>query len=348
MTLINSCATCDCDVVIVGAGPAAFAAAINLASEGARVIIVDEKGPGGQVATSSKIENVFGIPSPGLTGAELMDRAIDQAIKVFGVKLRSPFRVVRHTHDETSGVHTLISVNRERITARAVLLALGASPRRLDAKGIEQFMNRGVSYGSPQYHQPDEWVGKKVAIIGGGNSSGQAARFLSACHECHVRMFVRGEGLEDDMSRYLLSHVQEASNIEVFPHSTLKGVDGDDQWMKTIAIETRDGDKVTTTDIPVDYLFIQIGNEPPTGWLDVELDSHGYIYTDRDLPSGVWPEVVVGRPALPYETSKPGVFAAGDVRAFVPKRMSVAIGEGAAAAVSIYRHLTVVNGKAKH
>lgn len=325
---------CAYDVAIIGAGPAGVAAAISLSSEGVKVVVLDEKGPGGQVASSSKVENVFGVPVGGLTGQQLMDRGIDQAM-AFGAKFVSPFRAVRIRKEESYFVIT--AANRQEITAASVVLALGVSYRRLDANGIEKFMGRGVLYGSPQYQVPDQWKGKRVGIIGGGNSAGQASRFLSGCEECQVNVFVRGEGLETDMSKYLIQHVMDTPNILVHPHSNLVQVLGNDDWMSGILIK-RDGKEQS---VELDYLLVQIGAEPHTGWMidTLELDPKGYILTDRDIPIDKWPDI--GRKPLRFETSLPGVFTAGDVHSGSPNRMSVAVGAGHALAVSVYQYLTL-------
>jgi thioredoxin reductase (NADPH) len=324
----------DFDVAIIGGGPAGIAAAISIVTEGPTVAVLDQKGPGGQIATSSKIENVFGVGVGGKSGAELMGISIDQA-KAFGTRFLSPFNAVRMTRDSQTGLFTIVASNRERVIAKAVVLALGASARRLEKPGVAELNNRGVYYGAPQYHVPQQWVGKRVGIIGGGNSAGQAGLFLSNCADCRVNVFVRGEGLEQDMSRYLVARFQQAK-IEVHPHSNLLRVEGE----STLRSATFDQQGFERS-FDLDYLLIQIGAEPPTGWLEgtIELDSKGYILTDRDLPKGLWHEDEQGRKPLRYETSVPGVFAAGDAHAFTPNRMSCAVGEGHALAVSAYKYL---------
>lgn len=333
---------CDFDVAIIGGGPTGVAAAISLKYEGPRVVLLAENGLGGQVAGSPKIQNVFGVPVDGISGSELMGRGIDQA-NYFDVKLRSPFRAVRIAKG-TDGLISVIAANRERIKATAVVLALGASHRRLNAEGIEQFMGRGVAYGPPQYQIPEQWHGKHVGIVGGGNSAGQVALFLSACTGCQVHVFVRGKGLEDGMSNYLIENMKEADNVKVYPHSKLKKVNGNEERIQSVDVEC-DGKVIS---VPLDYLSIQIGAEPQTGWLeeDIALDKRGFILTDRDLPLDKWPENV-GRAPFRFETSMPGVFTGGDVHAEVPNRMSCAIGEGAILSVSVFRYLMTMYEKKK-
>lgn len=332
--------TPDFDVAIIGGGPAGIAAAISIVTEGPSVVVLDQKGLGGQIATSSKIENVFGVGVGGKSGSELMGTAIDQA-KAFGTRFRSPFNAVRLTRDEQTGLFTIVASNRERVVTKSVILALGASARRLEKPGVAELNNRGVYYGAPQYHVPEQWVGKKVGIIGGGNSAGQAGLFLANCSDCGVSVFVRGEGLEQDMSRYLVTRFQQAS-IEVHPHCNLLRVEGE-SMLKSAIFDQHGTEKA----FDLDYLLIQIGAEPPTGWLEdtVQLDSKGYILTDRDLPKGLWQEDTEGRKPLRYETSMPGVFAAGDSHAFTPNRMSCAVGEGHAMAVSVYKYLTLLHDR---
>jgi thioredoxin reductase (NADPH) len=333
----NTVEGADYDVAIIGAGPAGLAMAIGLQPEGPQCMLLDEKGPGGQVAGSSKIVNVFGVPVGGIPGRELMSLGTDQA-RFLGAEIRSPFRAVRIFRDPDNGLINVIAANRERIKAGTVVLALGASHRRLNADGVEQFMDRGVLYGPPQYHLPVQWENKTVGIVGGGNSTGQAADFLSQCLGCKVHIFVRGEGLEKDMSRYLLKTVMKAPNITVHAHSSIKQVIGNGDRMKSVMVKTGD----TVNEVPLDYLSILIGAEPQTGWLqeDIKLDEKGYILTDRDLPPGVWPESS-GRLPFRFETSMPGVFCGGDVHAESPNRMSCAVGEGHAVAVSVYKYIAM-------
>lgn len=335
MSQITTCSACDFDVAIIGGGPAGVAAAIGLTTEGVRVVVLDELQAGGQVASTSKIENVFGAPDGGYTGIQFMGRGIDQAT-AFGAKFRSRFRAVRILKDPVSGLFTIVAAGRERVTAAAVLLATGASFRRLEADDVERYLGRGVSYGAPQYQFPDQWTSKRVGIIGGGNSAGQAASFLSTCPGCTVDIFVRSEGLEHDMSSYLVDRVVEQKCVTVHSFSTVQAVRGDGECLRSVIVSQKDEKK----EVPLDHLFVLIGAVPQTGWLEgtVALDEKGYILTDSDLPEGVWPKEE-GRSALRFETSLPGVFAAGDSHSGSPNRMSIAVGEGHAVAVTLYRYL---------
>jgi len=262
-----------------------------------------------------------------------MGIGIDQA-KMFGTKFKPHFNAVRLLKNPKTEVFTILGNNRERITAKAVVLGLGASPRRLEKPGVAELEGRGVSYGAPQYHTPAQWAGRKVGIIGGGNSAGQAGLFLASCEGCEVNVFVRGEGLEQDMSRYLVERFRKAK-IKVHHHSNLVRVEGNDKMEEVIFTKAGVEEKFS-----LDYLLIQIGSQPPTGWLEevVSLDDKGYIPSDLDLPADAWP-TSEGRAPLRYETSLPGVFVGGDAHALTPNRMSCAVGEGHALGVSVYKYL---------
>lgn len=326
------------DVAIVGAGPAGVAAALGLRPEGLRVIILDAKYPGGQISGSSLVENVFGAGADGRTGLAMMAGGLDQALK-FGTVLKTPFHAVRLIPPEGElGCYTIVDANRERITADAVVLALGAAPRRLDAENLDGFLGRGVAYGSPQYEVASQWTGKRVGLVGAGNGAGQAASFLAQCDNCHVIVFSRGDGLESSMSYYLLERIKQAgSRVTVYPKTTIKRINGGDGSIKSVLIDKGGA----LEEVELDFLFIQIGGVPPTGWLDsckIAVNEKGYLLTDRDLPEDVWANA--DRPPFLFETSLRGVFAGGDVRFGSPSRMSVALGEGAALAPSVYNFLS--------
>jgi len=323
------------DVAIIGGGPAGIAAAIGIAPEGPSVVVLEHKNLGGQIATSSLIENVFGVGVHGKTGSQLMGAALEQARK-FNTHFREMFTAVRIVKDPKTGIFTILSHVHSRVNARCVVLALGSAPRALDVPGVAEYTNRGVVYGSPQYHVPEQWANRNVGIIGGGNSGGQAALFLAKCPGCSVHVFVRGAGLEQDMSRYLVDRFHKA-NIIVHPHSTLQRVTGK-QMLEKAVFKTEAGEE----EFPLNFLLIQIGAQPPTGWLEdsgIVMDAKGYILTDRDLPDGLWPAAAEKREPHRFETSMPGVFAIGDAHAKTPNRMSCAVGEGHAAAVEVYKYL---------
>jgi thioredoxin reductase (NADPH) len=316
------------DLVIVGAGPAGLAAAVYGASEGLKVLAVDSEGPGGQASQSSKIENYLGFPA-GLSGADLTARAVAQAsrfkaemlipVEAVALERNDPFRVIRFG-DGTAA------------NAKSVLIATGVSYRMLPAEGADQFAGAGVFYGASGV-EATEYANQDVAVIGGGNSAGQAALFLAA-KASSVRIIVRGPDLGATMSAYLVDRIAETPNIEVVGSSEVLAVRGDPH-VETIEIDGPAGQR----SIPVAAAFVYIGQAPRTDWLggEVQRDDHGFVLTGNECtPAAAWS---LGRLPLPLETSLPGVFAAGDVRAGSTKRVASAAGEGAMAVRMIHEHL---------
>jgi thioredoxin reductase (NADPH) len=322
------------DVVIVGGGPAGLGASVYAASEGLRTVLVERQATGGQAGQSSRIENYLGFPD-GVTGAQLTDRARRQAHKfgaeilttrdVVGLDLRASSRAVRFADGGEVVAHT-------------VLLATGISYRKLDVPGADALTGRGVFYGSAATEAPT-CAGQDVYIVGAANSAGQAAVFLSR-HAERVTMLVRSDGLERSMSYYLMRQIDEIPNIEVRLTTEVIGLDGDDHLEGLTLCNTRAGTQET---VGAGYLFVFIGAEPRTDWLDgmVTRDGRGFVLTGPDLlvdghrPRG-WD---LDRDPYYLEASAPGVFAAGDVRANSIKRVASAVGEGAMAIQLLHAYL---------
>jgi thioredoxin reductase (NADPH) len=325
------------DLVIVGAGPAGLAAAVYAASEGLATAVIEREVPGGQAGTSSAIENYLGFPD-GISGVDLAERARRQAEK-FGAEMLMLRGVT--AGGVVDGVFRSELSDGTSVRSRCVLCASGVSWRRLDAPGIDRLLHAGVYYGAaisevPGVRDKDVWV------VGGGNSAGQAAMNFATVARS-VTMLVRGEGLASTMSSYLARRIADAPNVAVRSHSEVAAVDGHD-WLRTITLrDTRsDGRDV----VKGHALFVCIGGVAHTGWLSgagLLMDAAGYLVTGRDLrdpAQNVGREVwTLPRDPYPLETSRPGVFAAGDVRRGSTKRVAAAVGEGAMAVELVHRFL---------
>jgi len=311
------------DFAIVGAGPAGLGAAVYAASEGLSVLVLDADAPGGQAGASSKIENYLGFPT-GLSGQELAARAFVQAQK-FGAE----FAVAREvTRLHCGNGHPVLDMaDGDSIRARAVLIASGARYRKPAVADLPRFEGRGVYYRAShmeaQFCRDDE-----VVVIGGGNSAGQAAVFL-AKHARHVHMLVRGDGLARTMSRYLVQRIESTANISLHPRSELAALAGDEQ-LERVAWRGENG---VVTEHAIAHVFVFIGADPNTQWLQncVALDAQGFVRTGNDLRPADFDLETWNRPRLPYafETNRPGIFAAGDVRSGSVKRVASSVGEGA-------------------
>ena len=304
------------DLLILGAGPAGLAAAVYAGSEGLDVLVADASAPGGQAGTSSKIENYPGFPT-GVSGGELARRTAVQAQK-FGAEIRVPCRATALKCE--GGGHKRVEFDGgEAVTARAVLIATGARYRRLGLDNEDVFAGTGVYYGATQM-EATMCAGRTVAVVGGGNSAGQAAMFLSERTE-RVLMLVRGDSLAGSMSRYLVERLEAAENVELMYGTRATALHGDAEAgrLDRVTLATDDGED----EREVGGLFVMIGADPCTGWLkgSVALDDHGFVLTGRDAGEGV--EYLA--------TSCPGVLAAGDVRSGSIKRVATAVGEGAMA-----------------
>ncbi|MFB6478874.1 FAD-dependent oxidoreductase [Streptomyces virginiae] len=322
------------ECVIVGAGPAGLAAGVYSASEGLSTLMLDSRAPGGQAGTSSLIENYLGFPS-GLSGGDLTRRATIQASR-FGAEILHPVEVVSLTRDDPAKILTL--ADGTEISAETVLLATGVSYNRLDAPGADRFEGAGLYYGAATT-ESSACISQHVFIVGGANSAGQAAVHF-AKYAARVTILVRAASLDASMSRYLIDEIDRTPNIEVKVRTTVVSLAGDEHLEH---ITLHDAETGEDTEIPARFMFTFIGARPHTDWLAgvVERDEYGFVLTGSDLISngGELPaEWSLERAPYPLETSVPGVFAAGDVRAHSVKRVASGVGEGAMAVSLIHRY----------
>jgi thioredoxin reductase (NADPH) len=322
------------DVVVIGGGPAGLGAAVYAASEGLRTVLVEKKATGGQAGQSSRIENYLGFPD-GVSGAQLTDRARRQALK-FGAELLSTREVVGL---EVAGSARLVRfADGTAIGAHAAVLATGVMYRRLEANGLGDLTGRGVFYGSTSTEAPS-CKGQDVYIIGGANSAGQAAVYFSKFAR-RVHILIRSEDLTRSMSQYLIAQIAAIETIEVHTCTEVVAGAGAEHLEQIDLLHIPSGQ---TRTVPAQWLFVFIGAEPRTDWLDgvVARDSRGFVVTGTDLvaegrrPTG-WS---LPRDPYPLESSVPGVFAAGDVRSDSVKRVASAVGEGAMAVTLVHRYL---------
>ncbi|MBB3348313.1 cyclic nucleotide-binding domain-containing thioredoxin-disulfide reductase [Sphingomonas sp. BK069] len=312
------------DVAVVGAGPAGLAASVYAASEGLSTIVVEGSAPGGQAGTSSRIENYIGFPT-GISGHALAGRAQVQAQK-FGARLAVSRQVV--ALDCSSVPYVLTLEDGERIAARTVVIATGARYRRLNLPGYERFEGRGIYYAATQI-EAQLCAGRDAVVVGGGNSAGQAAVFLSrTCR--HVHVLVRSEGLAATMSDYLVQRLQRAANITVRALTEISSLEGEDYlshvtWSDRI---TGESERRATG-----ALFVMIGADPNTDWLRgcIPLDAAGFVLTGRTEDGTL--------PLSPYATGLRGVFAVGDVRSDSVKRVASSVGEGSVVISAVHRVL---------
>ena len=326
------------DLAIVGGGPAGLAAAVYGASEGLKTVMVEREAPGGQAALSSRIENYLGFPS-GLSGADLTRRAVAQA-KRFGVEIVAPQDVVRLRVD--GPYRYLLLSDGTEISCHALLLATGVQWRMLAVPGMDRLRGAGVYYGGTAT-EAIACRGEDVYIVGGANSAGQAAMFFSS-YANRVVMLVRGDSLAATMSQYLIEQIRETANIQVEYGVRVVEVHGDDH-LDSISILCGHTGKVES--VPANSLFVFIGAEPRTAWLDgtVERNERGFILTGPDLMrSGKRPKGwALDRDPSLLETSIPGVFAVGDVRYGSVKRVASGVGEGSVAIQFIHQYLSKVS-----
>lgn len=325
------------DAIVIGGGPAGLANAVYGASEGLRMAIVESHATGGQAGTSSLIENYLGFPS-GVTGADLAHRATAQARRfgaeviagqaVVGLRREDPYRVV-------------VLADGTELTAYCVVITTGMSARKLVVPGIDALHGRGVYYGAAM-SEAARYRGADVCVVGGANSAGQGALFFSR-YARRVYILVRASGLAPVMSQYLVDRIHATSNIEVVPHVDVEGVEGATALSAVLVKDARTGERRV---IPSSAMFIFIGTKPHADAFAgvLELDDSGSILTGSDLPrehgrERGWP---LARSPYAFETSMPGVFAAGDVRAGANRRVAAAVGEGSAAIYSVHRYLRTV------
>jgi thioredoxin reductase (NADPH) len=323
------------DVIIVGAGPSGLAAAVYAASEGLDVLVVETSAPGGQAGSSSKIENYLGFPT-GISGQDLAGRAYTQAQK-FGAHI-----VI------AKGARGLACAQRPyavqidddlRVTARSVIIATGASYRRLDLENLSRFEGSGVYYGAT-FIEAQLCRDSDVVVVGGGNSAGQAAVYLAQTAR-HVYMLVRAKGLAETMSRYLIRRIEDNPAITLMTETEIVGLEGGRE-LERVRWRRLPGADVETRNIR--HVFVMTGASPSTAWLNgcIALDPKGFIKTGpdlspEDLAAGEW---ALGRPPHLLETSLPGVFAVGDVRGGNIKRVASAVGEGSIAVAFVHQALS--------
>ena len=317
------------DLVIVGGGPAGLAAAVYGASEGLRTVLVERDAPGGQAGQSSRIENYLGFPA-GLSGSDLARRATDQARRLgaellavqdaAGLRVEGAGRIV-----ELSGGGSL--------SANCVLIASGVAYRQLDAPGFADFTGAGVYYGAA-LTEARACSDQEVVIIGGANSAGQAAVYFSG-YAARVTMLVRGPSLERSMSHYLIEQLQALPNVTVRTGASAVAAKGDAGRLRGLRVRAADGSE---SDLAAEACFVFIGASPRTDWLDgvVARDERGFILSGPDAQAAGWPQ---RRDPYPLETSVPGVFVAGDVRARSFKRVASAVGEGSMAVSLVHQYL---------
>ena len=319
------------DVVVVGAGPAGLAAALYAASEGLDVQGVEVAASGGQAGTSARIENYLGFPA-GISGSELAQRAEVQAAK-FGARLDVPAAAVGLR--STPGRHEIKLSNGDVATGRTVVIATGAQYRRLDVARLAEFEGGGVYYAATQA-EAQLCSGDPVVIVGGGNSAGQAAMFLSG-RTSHCRLLIRGDDLAKSMSRYLVDQIERNHSIEIRRHSQVVELGGERELESVTIADTRSGER---TRLPARALFVFIGASPHAEWLEGQLatDDAGFLLTGRDLQGEDLVKFDGDRPLF-LETSRPGIFAVGDVRSGSIKRVASAVGEGSMAVRLIHLRL---------
>jgi thioredoxin reductase (NADPH) len=322
------------DLVVVGAGPAGLAAAVYGASEGLDVLVLESNAPGGQAGSSSKIENYLGFPT-GISGQELAGRAYTQAQK-FGAQIMITTHARHLLCDRKPYVVEL--EQGQQIRARTVMIATGAVYRRLAIDNVMKFEGAGIYYGAT-FVESQLCRVEEVAVVGGGNSAGQAAVFLAQTSKC-VHMLVRSDGLAATMSRYLIRRIEENPAINLKTCTEIVALEGNEHLDRVQWRNNRTGNVEKRS---VRHIFVMTGAAPNTSWLDgcVLLDAKGFIKTGTDLlrddlTNARWP---LTRPPHLLETSLPGVFAVGDVRAGNIKRVASAVGEGSIAVASIHQVL---------
>lgn len=326
------------DVVIIGAGPAGLAAAVYGGSEGLKTLLIEKRAPGGQAGTSSRIENYLGFPK-GLSGAELTRRAITQATR-FGIEFLSPQEVVDIQVDAQYKLLTL--EDGSKVNTKSVIITTGVDYRRLPATGVDNFTGAGVYYGAATT-EAQAVSGKKVYVVGGGNSAGQGAVYLSKFAE-KVTILIRRKDLRATMSSYLIDQIDGIDNIEVHGYRQIVEACGEGHLQKLVLQNMEDE---STYEVPADALFIFIGARPFTDWLavqDILRNDKGFIETGKELFrfddfKKIWK---LEREPFLLETCQPGIFAAGDVRAGAMNRVASAVGEGAMAIKFVHEYLAEI------
>jgi thioredoxin reductase (NADPH) len=318
------------DLAVVGGGPAGLAAAVYAASEGLRTVVLEQTAPGGQAGSSMRIENYLGFPA-GLTGSELAGRAVLQVNK-FGAHLSVPTPVTRLEFDKTYPVLHLDGG--ETVAAKCLLIATGAEYRRLGVEGRSNYEGTGVYYAATP-NEAQLCRGSQVVLVGGGNSAGQAAVFLAE-HVVKVLLLIRGDDLYKSMSSYLARRIERTANIELLCNAEVRRMRGDGHLSAVEIVNKQTGEERT---VQTPALFSFIGAVPRTDWLpaEIERDGRGFILTGPALAKS--PHWSARRQPFLLETSRPGVFAAGDVRSGSTKRVASAVGEGAMAVQLVHEYL---------
>jgi len=331
------CPSQEVDLAIVGAGPAGIAAAVYASSEGLSTLMLDRLGPGGQAGGSSRIENFIGFPA-GLSGADLATRGVLQMLK-FGARIVAPVSVEKlipaRSVDE---LHVLELDCGAQIRCRVVLLALGVRWRRLEAAGADRFAGAGIYYACTTV-EADLYDRADVAVVGGGNSAGQAVMFLAeCCPSRQVNLLIR-RTLGPGMSQYLSERIRATANVVVHEQTEIEAIEGN-RRMEVITM--RNNATGARRQVPCAAVFVFIGAEPAAEWLPAEIarDANGYLLTGTDVVrSGLWPRG--DRDPCPLETTAPGVLAAGDIRSGATKRVGFAVGDGSLAVTCAHRLLSI-------
>jgi thioredoxin reductase (NADPH) len=319
-----------CDLLVVGGGPSGLSAAVYGASEGLATVLAEDTAFGGQAGTSSLIENYLGFPA-GLSGEEIAARAVLQAEK-FGVRMKLAAKAVALSTE--GGLHRVTFEDGDVVAARALIIATGARYNRLPVDRLAEFEGVGVYYAATQM-EAQACTAAPVAIVGGGNAAGQAALFLSRTSP-RVYILIRGDSLAASMSRYLIDQIDRDPQIEVRPHTEVSGLLGSDGFEGVDLIESV---SQQTSKLAIGGLFVFIGARPGTQWLDGQLavDDDGFLLTGPDIPRSLRDSG--GLTPLFLETSRPGIFAVGDVRSGSIKRVATAIGEGSMAVRLVFDRL---------
>jgi thioredoxin reductase (NADPH) len=325
------------DTIIIGAGPAGLAAAVYGASEGLKTLVVEKHAPGGQAGTSSRIENYLGFPK-GLSGSDLARRALSQASRL-GAEFLSPAEVVGI---DFADQHKILKLtNGKEIIARSLVISTGVDYRRLDTKGLQEFTGRGVYYGAATT-EASACSNQSVYVVGGGNSAGQAAMYLSQFAQ-NVHILIRRADLKETMSAYLIEQINNTKNIKIESFSEIVEACGDVRLEKLVIQDKR---SLQSREVIAAAVFIFIGAKPFTDWLPKEIikDSRGFIFTGFDVNTKKEGQKEWPLQRMPYslETSIPGVFAAGDVRSGAMNRVASAVGEGAMAISYTHKYLTEI------
>ncbi len=330
------CPAQEVDLAIVGAGPAGLTAGVYASSEGLSTLVLDRLGPGGQAGGSSRIENFIGFPA-GLSGAELATRGVLQMLK-FGARMVAPVEVEKLVPARSArDFHVLHLDCGADVRCRVILLALGVRWRRLEADGAERFTGAGIYYACTTV-EADLYDRNDVAVVGGGNSAGQAVMFLAECCPARTVHLLIRRTLGPGMSEYLANRIRATPNVVVHERTEIDAVHGD----RRIEAITLKNHATALHRLPCSAVFVFIGAEPSAPWLppDIGRDANGYLLTGSDaMRSGLW--LRADRDPCPLETTLPGVLAAGDIRSGSTKRVGFAVGDGSLAVTCAHRLLSI-------